>query len=146
LVVARNFDLKWWGSACDGTAGFGTFGIVFNISKGMVPLVYAVGLVAMGFTALSHLTISRAFPVAGSVYAPLCHLRSRDPVRRLGFNTTANFLGIETTARLNKILMVMQLAFLGLFMILAIFALSRGIAGRSCPSSRCTGLLRSARA
>ncbi len=64
----------------------------------------------------------------------------------LGFNTTANFLGIETTARLNKILMVMQLAFLGLFMILAIFALSRGIAGRSCPSSRCTGLLRSARA
>ena len=50
------------------TAPFPVFGIVFNASKGMVPLVYAVGLVAMVFTAFSYMTMSRAFPVAGSVY------------------------------------------------------------------------------
>lgn len=50
-------------------APFGVFGFVFNASHGMVPLVYAVGLVAMLFTALSYLIMSRAFPVAGSVYA-----------------------------------------------------------------------------
>jgi amino acid transporter len=35
----------------------------------MVPLIYLVGLVAMLFTALSYSMMSRAFPVAGSVYA-----------------------------------------------------------------------------
>jgi len=50
-------------------APFGVFGFVFNASQGMVPLVYAIGLAAMLFTALSYLTMSRAFPVAGSVYA-----------------------------------------------------------------------------
>src|SRR5579872_7005861 len=45
------------------------FGIVFNASHGMVPLIYAVGLVAMLFTAFSYMSMSRAFPVAGSVYA-----------------------------------------------------------------------------
>jgi amino acid transporter len=44
------------------------FGIVYNASHGMVPLVYIVGLVAMVFTALSYMAMSRAFPVAGSVY------------------------------------------------------------------------------
>src|ERR1700722_12766262 len=44
------------------------FGIVFNASRGMVPLVYLVGLFAMLFTALSYMSMSRAFPVAGSVY------------------------------------------------------------------------------
>ncbi len=50
------------------TAPFPVFGIIFNASEGMVPLVYAVGLVAMMFTAFSYMTMSRAFPVAGSVY------------------------------------------------------------------------------
>jgi len=45
------------------------FGIVFNSSKGMVPLVYVIGLIAMVFTALSYMAMSKAFPVAGSVYA-----------------------------------------------------------------------------
>jgi len=45
------------------------FGIVFNASHGMVPLVYVAGLVAMLFTAASYMSLSRAFPVAGSVYA-----------------------------------------------------------------------------
>lgn len=50
-------------------APFGVFGFVFNASQGMAPLVYAVGLAAMLFTALSYLAMSRAFPIAGSVYA-----------------------------------------------------------------------------
>ena len=35
----------------------------------MVPLVYLIGLVAMIFTALSYAQMSRAFPIAGSVYS-----------------------------------------------------------------------------
>jgi amino acid transporter len=49
-------------------APFAIFGFVFNASHGMVPLVYIIGLVAMLFTALSYRAMSRAFPVAGSVY------------------------------------------------------------------------------
>jgi amino acid transporter len=49
-------------------APFAIFGVVFNTSKGMVPLTYIIGLVAMLFTALSYREMSRAFPVAGSVY------------------------------------------------------------------------------
>ncbi len=49
------------------------FGIVFNASHGMVPLVYAIGLIAMVFTALSYMAMSRAIPVAGSVYAYAAH-------------------------------------------------------------------------
>ena len=45
------------------------FGIIYNTSAGMVPLVYLIGLVAMLFTALSYMAMARAFPVAGSVYA-----------------------------------------------------------------------------
>ena len=50
-------------------APFAIFGPVFNASHGMVPLTYVIGLVAMIFTALSYREMSRAFPVAGSVYA-----------------------------------------------------------------------------
>ena len=51
------------------TAPIAVFGFVYNASKGMVPLVYAVGLVAMLFTASSYVAMARAFPVSGSVYA-----------------------------------------------------------------------------
>src|SRR5215471_2762382 len=50
-------------------APFGVFGMVFNASRGMVPFVYLVGLVAMLFTALSYMAMSEVFPVAGSVYS-----------------------------------------------------------------------------
>ncbi len=50
-------------------APIAVFGIVYNASNGMVPLIYAVGLVAMLFTAQSYRMMSHAFPVAGSVYA-----------------------------------------------------------------------------
>src|SRR5215470_19796307 len=53
----------------DVIAPFSVFGIVFNLSHGMVPLVYIVGFVAMTFTGLSYAMMSRIFPTAGSVYA-----------------------------------------------------------------------------
>ena len=49
-------------------APYSVFGFVYNDAKGMVPLAYLVGLVGMFFTALSYATMSRAFPLAGSVY------------------------------------------------------------------------------
>ena len=49
-------------------APFGIFGSVFQGSGGMVALAYAIGMVAMMFTALSYSQMSRAFPMAGSVY------------------------------------------------------------------------------
>lgn len=50
-------------------APWAIFGVVFNASKGMVPLVYLIGLVAMIFTAFSYAQMSKAFPIAGSVYS-----------------------------------------------------------------------------
>ena len=50
-------------------APWAIFGVVYNEAKGMVPLVYLIGLVAMIFTALSYAQMSRAFPIAGSVYS-----------------------------------------------------------------------------
>src|ERR687886_250071 len=50
-------------------APFGIFGSVYNGSGGMVALAYIVGMVAMMFTALSYAEMSRAFPMAGSVYS-----------------------------------------------------------------------------
>ena len=49
-------------------APFGVFGFVWAEAKGMVPLAYLVGLIGMFFTALSYAAMSRAFPLAGSVY------------------------------------------------------------------------------
>ena len=64
------FDLLVYGLVFIAPIGpWSSFGFVFNASHGMVPLVYVVGLVAMVFTALSYMTMSAAFPVAGSVYA-----------------------------------------------------------------------------
>ena len=49
-------------------APFGIFGGVFQASGGMVALAYAIGGLAMAFTAVSYSQMSRAFPMAGSVY------------------------------------------------------------------------------
>jgi amino acid transporter len=48
---------------------FGVFGFVWRDAKGMVPLAYLVGLIGMFFTATSYASMSRAFPMAGSVYS-----------------------------------------------------------------------------
>jgi amino acid transporter len=49
-------------------APYGVFGFVWNDSKAMVPLAYLIGLIGMFFTAMSYAAMSRAFPLAGSVY------------------------------------------------------------------------------
>jgi amino acid transporter len=49
-------------------APYSVFGFVYSDAKGMVPLAYLVGLVGMFFTAMSYASMSRAFPLAGSVY------------------------------------------------------------------------------
>ncbi len=54
-------------------APFGVFGFVWNDAKGMVPLAYLLGLLGMFFTAMSYASMSRAFPVAGSVYSYVQH-------------------------------------------------------------------------
>lgn len=45
------------------------YGLVASSSFGMVPFVYMIGIVAMVFTALSYNTMSREFPISGSVYS-----------------------------------------------------------------------------
>ncbi len=150
-------------------APWSSFGFVFNASHGMVPLVYVVGLVAMLFTALSYMTMSAAFPVAGSVYAyagrgigesagflagwallldylllpTLIYVICAVSVHAvapalpkpllvavfLGFNTVVNLWGIESTARLSVIMLWLQLALLGLFIVLALVALAHGVNG-----------------
>lgn len=62
-------------------APWAIYGTVYNAASGMVPFVYLVGLVAMTFTALSYAQMSRAFPIAGSVYSYV----GRGVDRRLGF-------------------------------------------------------------
>jgi len=150
-------------------APFAVFGIVFNASKGMVPLVYLVGLVAMLFTALSYRAMSTAFPVAGSVYTYAA--RSIGPeagfiagwailldyllipaltyvacaialstvvpgvpkfvwvVALLSFSTVINYFGIEATARMNVLMLVLQLVILALLVGVALVALSHGVSG-----------------
>ncbi|HEY6579133.1 MAG TPA: APC family permease [Rhizomicrobium sp.] len=145
------------------------FGIVFNASRGMAPLVYVVGLVAMVFTALSYMSMSRAFPVAGSVYTYAA--RSLGPatgffagwamlldylllpaltyvvagiamhaawpatpktlwvVVMLVTATVINYLGIETTARANFILLAFQIVVLALFAVLGALGVVHHLAG-----------------
>jgi amino acid transporter len=49
-------------------APMGIFGSVFQASGGMVALAYAIGMVAMLFTASSYGVMVQAYPMAGSVY------------------------------------------------------------------------------
>jgi len=49
-------------------APYSVFGFVWTQARGMVPLAYLVGLIGMMFTAGSYAAMSRAFPIAGSVY------------------------------------------------------------------------------
>ncbi|MFI5530220.1 APC family permease [Kitasatospora sp. NPDC051853] len=147
-------------------APFGIFGGVFQGSGGMVALAYVLGMVAMMFTALSYAQMSRAFPMAGSVYtyagrgigAPvgflsgwmilldyvlvpgLLYLIAGVAMNSLvpsipvwlwliGFvllNTAVNYLGIETTARVNKAVLVGELLVLAVFVTAGVIALAAG--------------------
>jgi amino acid transporter len=137
-------------------APFAVFGIVFNASHGMVPLIYLVGLCAMLFTAWSYRLMSEAFPIAGSVYTyaarsigaeagfiagwailldylllpALAYVaaaialeavwpgvpRSVWIVAMLAFATAINYLGIETTTKVNFVLLGIQLVVLAVLM------------------------------
>jgi amino acid transporter len=147
-------------------APFGIFGSVFQGSGGMVALAYAIGMVAMMFTALSYAQMSQAFPMAGSVYtyagrgiaAPVGFLsgwmilldyvlvpgllyliaaiamNSLVPtipvwIWLIGFvvlNTVVNYMGIEMTARVNKIMLGGELIVLAIFIVIGIVALAQG--------------------
>jgi len=147
-------------------APFAVFGFVWEAAKGMVPLAYLVGLAGMFFTALSYAAMSRAFPLAGSVYTyaqrglhevagffsgwlilldyilvpALLYLFSAVALRPIfpaipswiwlvGFisvNAIVNLLGIEFTARVNRYMLIMELATLGLFVVLGLIALHGG--------------------
>jgi amino acid transporter len=147
-------------------APFGIFGGVFQGSGGMVALAYAVGMVAMMFTALSYAQMSQAFPMAGSVYtyagrgiaAPvgflsgwmilldyvlvpgLLYLIASVAMNTLitsipvwlwlvGFvllNTAVNYLGIEMTAKVNKVMLVGELVVLAIFIVIGVVALAQG--------------------
>lgn len=50
-------------------APMGIYGYVTDVSNGMAPLAYLIGIIAMAFTALSYARMSNAFPIAGSVYS-----------------------------------------------------------------------------
>jgi amino acid transporter len=150
-------------------APFGIFGSVFQASGGMVALAYVIGMVAMAFTAGSYAQMSRAFPMAGSVYT----YAGRGIAQPVGFlagwmvlldyvlvpgllyliagvamnstvpavpvwawiaifvvlNTAVNYLGIEMTARINRIMLVGELVVLAIFLVVGIVALASG-AGR----------------
>jgi amino acid transporter len=147
-------------------APFGIFGGVFQASGGMVALAYAVGMIAMAFTAASYSQMSRAFPMAGSVYTyagrgigqPVGFLAgwmilldyvlvpgllyliasvamnsiwSAVPiwawlVAFVVLNTVVNYLGIEFTARINRIMLVGELIVLAIFLVIGIVALASG--------------------
>jgi amino acid transporter len=152
-------------------APYSVFGFVYNDAKGMVPLAYLVGLVGMFFTALSYAGMSRAFPLAGSVYTyaqrglheiagffsgwlilldyilvpSLLYLFSAVALRPvlpavpawvwlvafISFNAAVNFIGIQFTARVNRYMLIMELAVLALFVVLGLLALYGGAgAGR----------------
>jgi amino acid transporter len=147
-------------------APFGIFGGVYNISGGMVALAYAVGMVAMMFTANSYAQMARAFPMAGSVYTyagrgisppvgflagwvifldyvlvpALLYLIASVAMNSLVgsipvwawliafvvLNTVVNYLGIEMTARVNKVMLVAELLVLAIFLVVGIVALASG--------------------
>ncbi len=50
-------------------APMGIYGYVTEVSNGMAPLAYVIGIIAMAFTALSYARMSQAFPISGSVYS-----------------------------------------------------------------------------
>jgi amino acid transporter len=148
-------------------APFAVFGFVWQGAKGMVALAYLLGLAGMFFTALSYASMSRAFPVAGSVYAfvqrglheglgffsgwlilldyilvpALLYVISAVALRPLfpgvppavwlvlfvAFNAAVNLVGVELSARVNRWMLVMELAVLAIFMVVGLYALYHGV-------------------
>ena len=150
-------------------APWAIFGVVFNEAKGMVPLVYLIGLVAMIFTASSYAQMSKAFPVAGSVFSyvgrglhpdvgffagwtilldyvlvpTLLYVFAAESMYGifpavpkflwiivfLAINTTINLIGISFTALLNRYFLAAELAFIAIFVFMAVTAIVKGTNG-----------------
>ena len=136
-------------------APYGVFGFVWHDAKGMVPLAYLLGLAGMFSTAVSYATMSREFPVAGSVYSyarhglheiagffagwlilldyilvpALLYLMSAAALQPIlprvpaavwlggfiAFNALVNVRGVHLTARVNRLLLWIELASLAAF-------------------------------
>jgi amino acid transporter len=151
------------------TATFSGFGIVFDASHGMVPLVFLIGFVAMFFTALSYTMMSREFPDAGAVYAyskgslgegagflagwamvldyllapaliyigaavAIGSLVPQVPlwvwaIALLCGNTAVNLRGIESVARANTIILLLECLVLVLFFVMGTVAALKGVSG-----------------
>jgi amino acid transporter len=147
-------------------APFGIFGSVFQASGGMIALAYAIGGIAMAFTAVSYSQMARAFPMAGSVYTyagrgigqpvgflggwmilldyvlvpALLYLIAAVAINSIWttipvwvwlvvfvvLNTVVNYLGIEFTARVNKLMLLGELVVLAIFLVIAVVALAQG--------------------
>ncbi len=147
-------------------APWAIFGSVFNASKGMVPLVYTIGLIAMIFTALSYAQMAKAFPLAGGVFSYV----GRGIHPNLGFfagwlmlldyllvptllyviaaesmvgifpgterwmwgiifvaiNVVVNLTGVTSLKWMNRIFLVMELAFIVAFVVIAVIGLNGG--------------------
>lgn len=62
-------DVVFFGMAYLAPAGmFSTYGIVCNMTHGMLALTYTIAMLAMLLTALSYRQMVRAYPISGSVY------------------------------------------------------------------------------
>ncbi|GAA3883023.1 APC family permease [Saccharothrix violaceirubra] len=147
-------------------APFGIFGSVFQGSGGMIALAYAIGMLAMLFTAGSYAQMAKAFPIAGSVYtyagrgigAPVGFLagwlilldyvlvpsllyliagvamNSLLPavpiwlwvIAFVVLNTAVNYVGIELTALVTRVILVLQLVVLAIFLVIGVVALLQG--------------------
>jgi amino acid transporter len=147
-------------------APFAMFGIIGNVSNGLVPLVYFLSLIVMLFTARSYMVLSAEFPLAGSSYtytqkglndfagfltgwvvfldyiiSPgfLCivsaaAMNSLVPaIPRLvwilvfvGAGTGLNLVGVNVTAKYNRIFLYIMLAVLLVYMGASIHALYSG--------------------
>lgn len=147
-------------------APFAMFGIIGNVSNGLVPLVYALSLVAMLFTARSYMVLSAEFPLSGSSYtytqkglndfagflagwvvfldymiSPglLCIVSAAamnsllPAIPRLawilifvGAGTGLNLVGVNVTAKYNRIFLYIMLAILLIYMGASIHALYSG--------------------
>ncbi|ENW7465185.1 APC family permease [Salmonella enterica] len=136
------------------------YGVVYNLSHGMVALVYIIGAIAMFFTAYSYSTLSQHISSSGSAYAyaDVCinpaagfltgwillldYLLFPTLVAVLGgvavhailpqipvwvwpliyvaIGTGINYLGIQQTAKFDKLLVVIQLSILAIFVLLIV--------------------------
>jgi amino acid transporter len=147
-------------------APWAIFGVVFNAASGMVPLVYLTGVIAMIFTALAYAQMSKAFPIAGSVFSyvgrglhptvgffagwailldyllvpTLLYVFAASSmagifpdvpqwiwaVAFVVINTVINVLGIGSIKIANRVMLAIQLAFVVIFVVIALVALSSG--------------------